>query len=154
MASQEPYDRERIVKHIHDSHDEPTEVIVREDVARLRQATPLARERVVVDRGVGYDDVVVEQQPVPVYDQVVVDRPAEVVRYDNAYAADDLREDVTIDRVVARRAMLDRVSSMIWFVTGLLEACIALRVVFLLLEANPNTGFVNFIYSLTGPFVR
>jgi len=150
MASSEAYDRERIVNHI---HDDPTEVIVKEDVARMRQAVP--REQVVVERAPVYDDVVVEQRAAPVYDQVVVNRPTEVVGYNSyGYAADDMREDVTIDRVVARRAVLDRVSSVIWFVTGLLEACLGLRVVFRLLEANVNTGFVSFIYNLTDPFVR
>src|SRR4051795_1611693 len=98
MASSEAYDRERIVNHI---HDDPTEVIVKEDVARMRQAVP--REQVVVERAPVYDDVVVEQRAAPVYDQVVVNRPTEVVGYNSyGYAADDMREDVTIDRVVAR----------------------------------------------------
>jgi hypothetical protein len=64
-----------------------------------------------------------------------------------------VREDVAIDHVVERRALLDRVSSIIWFFAGLLEIMIGLRVVLRLLEANQDSGFVNFIYGFTDPFV-
>jgi hypothetical protein len=143
MASREPYDRERIVNHV---HDDPTEVIVREDAVRARRAEP--REPVVVRPD---DDVVVDHRAAP-YEQVIVDRPAVVVAHDHD-VVDDYHEDVTFDRIVARRAMLDRTSSVVWFFAGLLEACLALRVVFRLLEANEATGFVQFIYGLTDPFV-
>lgn len=41
----------------------------------------------------------------------------------------------------------------IWFVNGVLMALLGLRFVLALLGANPNSGFVDFIYSLTYPFV-
>lgn len=70
------------------------------------------------------------------------------------YGADTVREDVELDRVVARRSMLSRVTSVIWFVAGILFALIGLRVVFRLLKANEASGFVRFIYGFTEPFVR
>jgi uncharacterized protein YggT (Ycf19 family) len=70
------------------------------------------------------------------------------------YATDTVREDVAFDRVLARRAMLHRISSIIWFVAGLLMAAIGLRIVFRLLNANEASGFVRFIYGFTEPFVR
>jgi uncharacterized protein YggT (Ycf19 family) len=83
------------------------------------------------------------------HDHVVTERPATSV-----YGSDAIREDVTIDRVVERRAMLDRISSIVWFATGLLAIALGLRVAFRLLAANETAGFVQFIYGFTEPFVR
>lgn len=128
MSVREPYDQERIVRHS-EIHDQPTESL---------RTTDVVRERGVV----GQDHVVRED--------VVVNRP--VTRYD--YADSAISEDVTIDHVLARRALLDRISSGIWFVVGMLEVAIGLRIAFKLLEANETSGFVNFIYGLTEPLVR
>lgn len=38
----------------------------------------------------------------------------------------------------------------IWFVVGFLEIILALRFVMKLLGANPDSGFVNFIYAISG----
>jgi uncharacterized protein YggT (Ycf19 family) len=125
MVTREPYDQERVVRHS-ETHDEPTAVIRR--------------------------DAVVHEHPhghAHHTDEVVVERPAPV-----AYHGDAIREDVSIDHVVARRAMLDRVSSIVWFFSGLIMAAIGLRVIFRLLAANEASGFVQFIYGFTEPFVR
>ena len=42
---------------------------------------------------------------------------------------------------------------LVYFVFGLLEILLAFRFVFKLLGANPSTGFVDFIYSLSAVFV-
>ena len=47
--------------------------------------------------------------------------------------------------VVAQRA--------IWFIVGVINALIAIRFILLLLGANQSTGFVDFIYGLTGVLV-
>lgn len=70
------------------------------------------------------------------------------------YGGDTVREDVAFDRVIERRAILSRITSIVWFVAGLLFALITLRIVFRLLEANEASGFVQFIYGFTEPFVR
>lgn len=136
MSAREPYDQERIVRQS-EIHDQPTESLRTTDVARrepeyiVHEPVAQAGERVV------RQDVVVER-PVPTYD----------------YADSAISEDVTIDHVLARRALLDRISSGIWFVVGLLEVAIGLRIAFRLLEANATSGFVSFIYGLTDPLVR
>ena len=75
------------------------------------------------------------------------------------------REVITTDREVvetqpvAARAVEPRVSgssaaaNIIYVVVGILEVLLLFRFVFQLLGANPNSGFVNFIYALTGLFV-
>ncbi len=45
-----------------------------------------------------------------------------------------------------------RVVQTVWFLLGLVEAIIGLRVVFRAAAAN-DTGFVSFIYGLSGPLV-
>lgn len=136
MSAREPYDQERIVRQT-EIHDQPTEALPRTDVVR-RETEPVA-----------YQDAAYTQDRV-VQEEVVVQRP--VTRYD--YADDAVSENVSIDHVLARRAMLDRISSVIWFVVGLVEVAIGLRIAFRLLEANASSGFVTFIYDVTEPFVR
>lgn len=38
-------------------------------------------------------------------------------------------------------------------VVGIIEGLLALRLIFRLLGANPNTGFVQFVYGLSDPLV-
>jgi hypothetical protein len=128
MSAREPYDREHVARET-EFHDQPTDVI---DTRQVVESTNTYQER---PSGTYYEDA------------VVVERPA----YNQTTNA--VREDVAIDHVVARRAMLDRVSSVIWFAAGLLEAALGLRIVFRLLEANETSGFVSFVYGFTDPFV-
>lgn len=127
MSAREPYDQERVVRHS-EVHDEPTEVLRTTDVVH-RAPAHTTDGRYVED--------------------VVVERPVA-----HPHSADAVREDVVFDHVVERRAMLDRISSIIWFAAGLLEVTLGLRIVFRLLEANEASGFVRFIYGFTEPFVR
>ncbi len=39
---------------------------------------------------------------------------------------------------------------LVYYILGVLEILFAFRLVFKLLGANPNSGFVSFIYSITG----
>ncbi len=39
----------------------------------------------------------------------------------------------------------------IWLVLGIVEVLLVFRFVLKLLGANPNSGFVNFVYSVSGP---
>jgi uncharacterized protein YggT (Ycf19 family) len=130
MATRQPYDQERIVRHS-EVQDEPTAVVRQVRTQRTRPAYNAYEE-----------------------DAVVVERPVATTYAQTGYDAEAIREDVTIDHVVERRALLDRVSSIIWFVTGVLMTMLALRIVFLLLEASRESGFVRFIYGFTEPWVR
>lgn len=40
-----------------------------------------------------------------------------------------------------------------WWIVGALETLLAVRFVLKMLGANPNSGFVEFVYSLSSPFV-
>jgi hypothetical protein len=44
-------------------------------------------------------------------------------------------------------------ANLVYLVFGLLEASLAFRFFFLLFGANPNSGFVSFIYTISQPFV-
>lgn len=152
MAARDAYDRydydqERIVNEVHTEAGAPDEVVVREEAAP---------RRIVTQRAVSRDAIVAHDAPTAAYDTVVREEATPAPRYEapDAYEASAVREDVTIDRVVARRAVLDRVSSLVWFFTGLLEATLGLRIVFQLLNANRSSGFVSFIYGFTEPFTR
>ena len=41
-------------------------------------------------------------------------------------------------------------TNLVWYVVGLLEVLLAFRFVLKLLGANPNSGFVDVIYTITG----
>jgi hypothetical protein len=45
------------------------------------------------------------------------------------------------------------ISRLIYLVLGIIEGIIALRFIFRLLGANPESGFVNLIYNLSTPLV-
>lgn len=55
--------------------------------------------------------------------------------------------------VVTRNYTLARTARAVYFIFGLFEALIAIRVVLRLLAANPNSSFASLIYSLTRPLV-
>ena len=59
------------------------------------------------------------------------------------------------NQVVSRRRGygFSGVASVVYVLFGLLVALLAFRFLFLLLGANPDAGFVRFIYGLSEPFV-
>ncbi len=124
MSSGQPYDEERIVRQT-ETHDDPTDVVRRVEVDRDPATAPTRY----------------------VHEEVVAVPHA---RIDDSRA---VREDVAIDHVVARRAMLDRIASILWFFCGIIAIMLGLRVAFRLLEANPANDFVDFVYRFTNPFV-
>lgn len=52
---------------------------------------------------------------------------------------------VKTNRVVLTRA--------IWYLFGVITAVLVLRIVLLMLSANPETPFVSFVYAISGIFV-
>ncbi len=125
MSSGQPYDEERVVRQT-ERHDEPADVVRHVEVERDQTTASPHHVR------------------------------EEIVTPPTAYIGDSraVREDVAIDHVVARRAMLDRIASILWFFCGIIEIMLGLRVAFRLLEANANNGFVHFVYRFTDPFTR
>ena len=61
---------------------------------------------------------------------------------------------VSTDPYSDRRDAAWRVSQLVWLVFGVGIALIAIRFVLLLLGANPDAGFTDFIYTVTNPLVR
>lgn len=45
------------------------------------------------------------------------------------------------------------ITRLIWYIVGVIAALLALRIVLLLLNANPETPFVDLVYSLSSIFV-
>jgi hypothetical protein len=52
-----------------------------------------------------------------------------------------------------RRRQIEKIIQVIWYVTGVLEALIGMRVVLRLMAANPQAGFTRFIYGITSIFL-
>jgi hypothetical protein len=52
-----------------------------------------------------------------------------------------------------QRVATFKVTQLIWLLIGVLEALIALRVVFKLIAVNPTNPFAAFLYTITGFFV-
>lgn len=73
-----------------------------------------------------------------------------VVRQGDGFAE---REEVIVDEVAERRALLYRVSQTIWLIVGALETLLGLRVFLRLIGANPQAGFARFTYALSELFV-
>lgn len=63
--------------------------------------------------------------------------------------ADVRRESVATSRSVSGAVIAKRI---IWFIAGFIIILLAIRVVFLLLGANQDSAFVNFVYALSAPF--
>ena len=89
------------------------------------------------------------------YDQEVVTRAQRqhVVTPSGEIAGQDVAVMETVDNVEARRSTANWITGLIYFLFGLIEIAIALRILLKLLAADPNAGFSRFIYGVTGPFV-
>lgn len=59
------------------------------------------------------------------------------------------RSTVVDDRRPSKGTFLAR---LVWYITGVILALLALRIIFQLLGANEDNGFVSFIYGLSGFF--
>lgn len=58
---------------------------------------------------------------------------------------EDSTKNLDKDNFIARRV--------VYYILGVIEVLLAFRFVFKLLGANPNSGFVSFIYSVTQVFL-
>jgi len=53
----------------------------------------------------------------------------------------------------SRDQQVSKIAQVVWFITGIILAILALRVVLALVGANLNNAFASFIYGLSEPFV-
>ncbi len=68
--------------------------------------------------------------------------------------ADEVRErQIVQDRAAQRRALVWKITGVLWLVLGVIEAIIGIRVLLKLLAANPASPFAAFIYSISRVFV-
>jgi hypothetical protein len=124
----------------------------REEEYRVeRDAAGVPAERHVVSE---------ERMPEPVYDEPVQrDVVRERVAEQPVYAPPPVRDEVVAsDAVVAdeaagRWSVLDLVTRLIWFLTGLLMVGLVLRFLFKAAGANTGSSFVSFVYNSTAVFV-
>ncbi len=58
-----------------------------------------------------------------------------------------------ISTVSPTRKGVFQTNYLVYYVLGLIESVLILRLIFKLLGANPDSGFVNFIYSVSGVLV-
>jgi hypothetical protein len=83
--------------------------------------------------------------------------PAERVTDVHADAAPrtnvDRYDTVAYDPYAGRRLAAYRLSQLIYWISGLVEGLIAIRLVLKALGANPSAGFAQFIYGITAPLV-
>ena len=62
-------------------------------------------------------------------------------------------EQVTRDVAAERRQGMDQVNQIMYTILGILEIVLGLRLVLKLIAANASSGFADFIYGITGPFI-
>ena len=98
--------------------------------------------REVVERDDPYDRT--EAIP-PVHETEVVER--------RSTAAVDRHEAVAYDPYANRRIAAEKLVQAIYLIFGLIETLLLIRFVLRALGANPNAGFAQFIYGITGGLV-
>jgi uncharacterized protein YggT (Ycf19 family) len=63
------------------------------------------------------------------------------------------QEQIFDDPYQRRFTLLNRTTQGIYFLLGVLEVLLALRFLLRIINTDATTGFTNFIYNFTGPFV-
>ena len=83
--------------------------------------------------------------------EVAVDRREEtVITQQPGYAA---TEQVTRDVAAERRLGMDQLNRIVLAILGVLEIGLGLRFALKLIAANASSGFADFIYGITAPFI-
>lgn len=65
----------------------------------------------------------------------------------------DYPQDYSPDIEVVESRSSVKVQKILWFVLGILETLLALRIFLRVIAANPGAGFTQFIYNITHPFL-
>jgi len=120
------------------------------------------RERIVEP---GPDDVTTVYEPAayePVAPEPVVEREVTVQRPAYVERRTRIEPAPVVERAYAAPAAVEpveyvtvghQINRVIWYFFGLLEGILALRFALRAIGANPASGFAQFIYGLTAPFV-
>jgi len=73
--------------------------------------------------------------------------------YDQSGALVEKQEQVVDDPYMHRNNLLARTRQIIYFVLGILEVLLTLRLFLRIINASSTAGFANFIYNFSSPFV-
>lgn len=92
-----------------------------------------------------HETVVRDEGPLPV-DRV---EREEVIRDQGVVRHERVVEDTGAERL----AVTSKLISIVWLLAGMLEILLGLRFILKLMAANPAAPFVDFIYSLSAPFL-
>jgi uncharacterized protein YggT (Ycf19 family) len=76
--------------------------------------------------------------------------PAQVVRKTTSQI-DPLIKEEAPQKVFDKKKRIFRINQVIWYILGVIEILLAFRIVLKAVAANADSGFTNFIYSITGP---
>lgn len=122
------------------------------EVYRDPAGAPVERRAMAEERVVG--EPVAYEETAPLRNEVVRERVVE----QPYVAAAPVRDEVVSDRVVEdeagdRLSMLDMLSRVIWFLTGLLLVGLVFRFILKATGANTGSSFVSFVYNATAAFV-
>jgi hypothetical protein len=86
-----------------------------------------------------------------------IQAPEPVERHEEVRVIEDgnfeHRERVVQDVAVERQGEISRVTQFVWYAFGILEGLLGLRFILKLIAANPDSGFTQFIYGITAPFM-
>lgn len=77
-----------------------------------------------------------------------LETPVDVYREDSVTPL----ENRTPQQAYTTKKVIFRTYQVIWYILGLIEVLLAFRLVLRLLGANANSGFVSFVYAISGPF--
>ena len=78
--------------------------------------------------------------------------PVQVTKTTKRVVPSSLEEETPKENYETKKAIF-RVYQVIWYALGIMETLIALRIFLKASGANPGSGFVNVIYSLSEPLV-
>jgi len=96
---------------------------------------------------------IIETTPTTTNVNGVARRTTEVRNVDPGISGVDRVDTVAYDPYAAKRMAAYRVSQLVYWVFGVIEGLIAIRIVLKMLGANAAAGFAEFIYGITGPLI-
>lgn len=88
-------------------------------------------------------------QKVTTYSQTA---PMQVTKTTRTVSPAPVEDETPKEKYETKRAIF-RVYQGVWYLLGIIETLIALRIFLKASGANPNSGFVNAIYGMSEPFV-
>lgn len=77
--------------------------------------------------------------------------PSQVVKKTTTQI-DPLIKQEAPQKVFDKKKKIFRINQKIWYILGAIEVLLGFRFILKALAANPDSGFTNFIYAISGPF--